>query len=575
MKFLAACGRLFAKPIALWSLFVIVMLFAIGGLALLSRHALELSQQQQDSQSREEQLQNLRISLWRLDSRLGPYIATLHDPGLKGNFYGEQHQFVIQRFLVQREIAGKGSSYRYTPVSGLESMMGMGMSAVPEHQAPNRNRLAQTVPVKDVVAAVEQLMPDLPPVILGNRIIQSYAVPPQQQSSIPPSQRELIRRGGVVQEQFSYNVENTSKGIMESGSEPDDAPVNSNLLPLWINDELLVLRSSRSIAGQLEGVWLDWPALRDSLAEDVIDLLPDAQFDPVRKGDTVDPERTLAAIPAMVVPGALAENIHSWSPTHTALSFAWIALLGAGLIAAFALSRLIALSERRASFVSAVTHELRTPLTTFRLYSDLLARNMVEDPKDRQEYLQTLRREADRLTHLVDNVLRYSKLQGTSKRAALESILLSDWIDRITPRLSARLSSADMELVVEMQQDGHWNTDPPAMEQLLFNLVDNAAKYAKEAEDGRVHLVVSMDTSNVIFRVCDHGPGVPAEWQSTIFRPFAKSAERAAETAAGVGLGLALVRQTAIALGGKTHYEATPGGGACFQVTLPNSATSN
>ena len=216
-----------------------------------------------------------------------------------------------------------------------------------------------------------------------------------------------------------------------------------------------------------------------------------------------------------------------------------------------------------------MTHELRTPLTTFRLYSDLLARDMVTTEKDRREYLQTLRREADRLSHLVDNVLRYSRLERSSSGPAMEPVQLSDWIERIKPRLDERLKSAEMKLVVSQDGDGRWSTDPAALEQLVFNLVDNAAKYARDAEDRRVHLDVACDDAQVTIHVIDHGRGVPPDLRGTIFKPFAKSAERAAETAAGVGLGLALARQTAEALGGRLTYQPSDNGGARFELTLP------
>ena len=210
----------------------------------------------------------------------------------------------------------------------------------------------------------------------------------------------------------------------------------------------LVNESSKRASRAMTGV------ARDGRFKVLVDLVPGASIHSVTRSETIDPSRTLAAIPAMVVPSVIREVAPRWSPTHTALLLAWCALVSSALIAAAALSRLIALSERRASFVSAVTHELRTPLTTFRLYSDLLARNMVSDPSDRKAYLETLCREADRLTHLVDNVLRYSKLQRRSKRATLETIVLSEWIDRITPRLAARLATADMALVVDQKDDG-------------------------------------------------------------------------------------------------------------------------
>jgi signal transduction histidine kinase len=195
---------------------------------------------------------------------------------------------------------------------------------------------------------------------------------------------------------------------------------------------------------------------------------------------------------------------------------------------------------------------------------------MVSDPADRKEYLETLRQESDRLTHLIDNVLRYSKLERTSTIPATEVITLCDWIDRISPRLIERLNQSGMTLEISSPTDGQWNTDPPAMEQVIFNLIDNAAKYAKSGSDSRVDLIAKIvDDDKVVITVSDHGPGVPESMQHKIFQPFSKSAEQAAETAAGVGLGLALAKQTANAHGGTLTYEAIAGGGASFTLRIP------
>ena len=107
------------------------------------------------------------------------------------------------------------------------------------------------------------------------------------------------------------------------------------------------------------------------------------------------------------------------------------------------------------------------------------------------------------------------------------------------------------------------------MEQVLFNLVDNAAKYAKSGSDLRVHLIATIADQTVVITIADHGPGVPEALQHKIFQPFSKSAEQAAETAAGVGLGLALARQTANAHSGTLTYEPTAGGGATFMLRTP------
>ena len=96
------------------------------------------------------------------------------------------------------------------------------------------------------------------------------------------------------------------------------------------------------------------------------------------------------------------------SPIFLSLGIAWACVLLAATAVAGLLAGVMRLSARRASFVSAVTHELRTPLTTFQMYAEMLADGMVPEESKQKEYLATLRAEAGRLIHLVENVLAYA-----------------------------------------------------------------------------------------------------------------------------------------------------------------------
>ncbi len=142
---------------------------------------------------------------------------------------------------------------------------------------------------------------------------------------------------------------------------------------------------------------------------------------------------------------------------------------------------------------------------------------MVSDPAARKEYLETLSQESDRLTHLIDNVLRYSKLERTSTIPMTEVISVPDWIDRITPRLIGRLKQCGMALDISSPTEGRWKTDPPAMEQVIFNLIDNAAKYAKSQSDSPVQLIAEIVDHEVIISIADHGPGVPRRYSAKFF----------------------------------------------------------
>jgi signal transduction histidine kinase len=269
------------------------------------------------------------------------------------------------------------------------------------------------------------------------------------------------------------------------------------------------------------------------------------------------------------VPAPAVES-RAWSPIQLALAVAWACLAATLLAIAALLWGVVTLSERRAAFVAAVTHELRTPLTTFRLYSEMLAGGMAP-PEKRQQYLETLHAEAERLTHLVENVLSYARLER-GRRAPRVRIGLGELLAQWTPCLADRAAQADLELVSEANRDTQsatLATDPQAVGQILFNLVDNASKYASRAQQRRIELSCQVEAKTARIRVRDYGPGLSATQRRRLFEPFSKTVEEAAVTAPGVGLGLALCRRLARDLGGRLEYEPTHRDGASFVLELP------
>ena len=328
----------------------------------------------------------------------------------------------------------------------------------------------------------------------------------------------------------------------------------------------------------VQGVWLDWPALREALLREITDLFPDAKLEPAanatagtRPND--DPLR-FAALPVRLVPGAIQlPPLPFWTPLRRSLGIALACVLLAAAAVGLVLFGTVALSERRADFVSAVTHELRTPLTTFRLYSEMLADGMVTDEAQRKTYLDTLTGEASRLSHLVENVLAYARLERGSAKARAENITIGELLDRILPRLQQRADDCGMTVRVQAtatDRKTELHVDAAAVEQILFNLVDNACKYAApRAAQPVIHVEADTSGKFAMLRVRDHGGGISRSEQRRIFHPFHKSADQAAHSAPGVGLGLALCRRLATALGGAITLDATHKDGACFMLRLP------
>jgi signal transduction histidine kinase len=275
------------------------------------------------------------------------------------------------------------------------------------------------------------------------------------------------------------------------------------------------------------------------------------------------PARLLVSFPAMAAAGF-------WTPAKVTLGFAWFATLLSLAGLGFSLHASILYGEKRSRFASSVTHELRTPLTTFRMYTEMLVDGMVGEEK-RGEYLRTLQKESDRLSILVENVLTYARLEDGRARLARESIAVEDLLERSRSLFAKRATDGGHALtcVNEVSPGVILQTDAGAVEQILFNLVDNACKYGHGTESAQIEVRAHRAGDQVWIEVRDQGPGVPAGVNASIFQPFDRGAVAPADPSPGIGLGLTLSRGLARDLGGDLELRTGPGGGACFALVLP------
>jgi signal transduction histidine kinase len=324
-----------------------------------------------------------------------------------------------------------------------------------------------------------------------------------------------------------------------------------------------------------QGILVDWKKLKEKLAAQVADLFNQVRLTPVALPTMIDVEsgRMLGSIPALVdAPCAAMAAGPLITPARTVLGVTWLAVALAVVAAGGALRSSIHFGEKRARFASAVTHELRTPLTTFRMYSDMLAEGMIRDDAQRDSYLQTLKTESSRLATLVENVLSYARLEDGRHPSKATRTTIGEIFQRIEGVLRRRAADAGMELRVENGlPNAPITVDVEAVGQILFNLVDNACKYANGSVDRTIHLEAKGGGDNVVnIAVRDHGPGIAPEYARRIFAPFDRGAHKPGDTIPGVGLGLALARGLARDLGGDLRLLNSPNGaGAAFIVSLP------
>ena len=379
---------------------------------------------------------------------------------------------------------------------------------------------------------------------------------------------ERAQRAKTVEQTYLNSGQNIAVQALEVTSSPEISNF-ATMRAVWVGSELFLLRKLSTVVStvvekRVQGVWLDHSVLKSRLLAEVTDLLPHADLISITGAAADDP------LALVSFPFHLERNELPFAPSATLngpLVIGWVAVLLAILTASLLVHGVMRLSERRASFVSAVTHELRTPLTTFRLYSDMLESGAVKEEK-RGDYLRVLSREADRLSHLVENVLSFSKIERGSARSVVRETSISGLLEPMRERLEARLATAGMTLEMGTTCDHRIFVDTAAVEHILFNLVDNAAKYAAAGDPPQVEIRTLLSGRNLEILVCDHGPGIPASERGRIFRAFHKSAREAAESRPGVGLGLALSRRLAKSLGGGLECVDAEQG-ACFVLRIP------
>ena len=360
----------------------------------------------------------------------------------------------------------------------------------------------------------------------------------------------------------------------------------SPLVPLWLVPgpeearKIAFVRTVR-VDNQLllhQGFVANWDRLKQELLEQTEDLFPNADLEPVEMESAPDLEASrleLSQVPARlsVAGGQPLAGTLAWQSVGGVLLTSWAAALAVLVAAGWGVWNLIALTERRLQFAYAVTHELRTPLTTFRLYSDLLAAGLVPEAS-KQEYLDTLNRESERLANLVEDVLEYARLDTQKIRlnpVRLEGAsLLTTLVEGLEARCKANGITAHTKN--DIPKDRSVRTDVDLVRQIAGVLVNNACRHVRESDHPAVLLHLASENGVLHVNVVDSGPGIDRGDARRIFRPFRRGKKAEATAQGGVGLGLALARNWASLLGGRLDLVArhhSEYGGAHFRLSLP------
>ncbi|MFT3990158.1 MAG: HAMP domain-containing sensor histidine kinase [Luteolibacter sp.] len=571
----------------IWAALAVCAFMVFGAMTWLTRSVLQSETHRLQIQFRADEQERMRLALWRMDS-LGAALLleeSQRPPGESATRLPVRTRFELKNGQLTTSAPDLQSELKQKLPPSTQRSISRPPSPITPPPVPEEQKTDTAQKRKTAYLAKDEAAANYAEKINRSKAVEETLQRAQQPSlsSIPKKLSRAEAKSAPVPSAeaaappiASAPAENPGVGDgfgaakLEEASELEIAPHTGPIRVAWADGALFLLRPI--FDGQpahFEGAWIDVPALQKLLLAETRDLLTDAEFSPAIN---VSDSFVLASFPFRLdlrsrdtlVPVTFIDLPHT---TRFSLALGWFAALFAIATTALLVRGIMRLSERRASFVSAVTHELRTPLTTFRLYSDMLESGAVKEEK-RGPYLRVLSREADRLAHLVENVLAFSRIERGSARSVITETTTAALLEPLRDRFETRLAAAGLSLEMNLETAGFpVKVDTAAVEHILFNLIDNAAKYAANSTPPVVVLSVSRNKKSIEIRVSDHGPGIPPAERRRIFRAFHKSARAAAESAPGVGLGLALSRRLARQIGGNLRYDVGETG-ACFVLTL-------
>jgi two-component system sensor histidine kinase KdpD len=341
---------------------------------------------------------------------------------------------------------------------------------------------------------------------------------------------------------------------------------------------LAVLRGDEAIAALLE-------RFRETFSMESVCLLQRIETDGPRLPDAIDDPKRWSLVAATgaepVLTPARADTVIDAGPGAVlALRGRTLPAADQRVLAAFAAQATAAMERRRLSreaaaaqslaaadkmrtaLLAAVSHDLRTPLAAAKASISTLRDPELDVPADdRAEVLEAAEESLDKLTRLVENLLDMSRLQAGALKPRLEPVAIEEIIPRAVDDVPESAGRVHVERPDPALPDAL--VDAPLLERVVANLVGNAVTHT----DSPVLITASALGDQIEVRVIDRGPGIPEQDWDSVFRPFQRLGDR--DNTAGVGLGLALSRGLAEAMGGTLVPEDTPGGGVTMVLSVP------
>ncbi len=427
----------------------------------------------------------------------------------------------------------------------------------------------------------------------------------QQEARSEDYLRELNRGAALRQDRFSKQTQSAATNIgpyveadleeshqelvvaFEGAGLEANAPVDivlDSFVGERVDDNYLVLTRSATVGGlsYRQGLLLETHQLVDWLARRVVagselatrfEILPESpssrtlrQTDFTYRHQFAEPFDGLASL--LVLPPLTGSGATSFVYLLSVLT---LVAGAAGLVGIYRMVEArVAFAERRQNFVSAVSHELKTPLTAIRMYGEMLRDGLVRDEQKREHYYGVITSESERLTRLVNNVLELSNLERRDRSTNPVAGPIRPVLEEARDILAPHAAQEGFEIRLDVEPDlPEAIYDRDALLQVLFNLIDNAVKYAKSAVSREILLSARRQGDALEIAVTDHGPGVSEVHLKRVFEPFYRAEAEMTRRSRGTGIGLALVQGLVESMGGTVRGYNGHDAGFVVRLTLP------
>ena len=265
--------------------------------------------------------------------------------------------------------------------------------------------------------------------------------------------------------------------------------------------------------------------------------------------------------------GSAEKNIFASFYFWTIITLIIILVFGTALIARI-VAREMEILKIKSDFVSSVSHEFKTPLTAMKSLTERIEKGKVTQPAKMKQYISIISKDIDRLIRLVGNILNFSNIEEGKKVYKKEETDITIWLKETINNYKQESVERGISISVDIENDlPPVFIDKDALNQAIFNLLDNAVKFSRE--DKQVGVAGLKNDSSIVIKIKDKGIGIENDEKDRVFEKFYRGSSAVKYYIKGTGLGLALVKSIVEAHNGSIEVESEPGWSTVFRITLP------